>query len=390
MAPNPEHDRIKQSIDANGVDLPFTVAERPDGKYVVSGGGNTRLRVLQEIHAKKMDETTVQCLVQSNRSSGEMLLAHLRENDIRARLTFIEKAMSIERMKEHFGLQEVSQRDVCSALADRGFAVAQSKVPIMAYAVQRLYPHMPEALKGGMGRPSIEALSHVDTAAGKLWTHWSLEDTQPYDEVFGALCRRHSRRFVADLFESDIAYEISELADCSQQTATLALAEAMSGNLMDRPKTLERRSTSGDDPLPDGQWPSLAGSSADDLRGTDSPRLPPARTVKNPAQNLADRFGIGMCVSPDPDSPIGIRINQPPDDQLRPSLSADEWITVQLVWWSLAQASHHDLVTTQEDIPIEQLARGLWAALDDRSWKDYLTTLKTYRQATRPVEGQRR
>ncbi len=44
---NPEYDRIKSSIRADGMDQPLVVTCRPDETdYVVGAGGNTRLHIL--------------------------------------------------------------------------------------------------------------------------------------------------------------------------------------------------------------------------------------------------------------------------------------------------------------------------------------------------------
>ncbi|HAD07911.1 MAG TPA: chromosome partitioning protein ParB, partial [Porticoccaceae bacterium] len=51
---NPEYDRIKASIQAEGLDQPLVLSQEPGAAdYVLHSGGNTRLRILKEL----LDET---------------------------------------------------------------------------------------------------------------------------------------------------------------------------------------------------------------------------------------------------------------------------------------------------------------------------------------------
>ena len=50
---NPAYARIKASIRAGGMAQPLVVTRRPgENDYTVAAGGNTRLRILQELHAR--------------------------------------------------------------------------------------------------------------------------------------------------------------------------------------------------------------------------------------------------------------------------------------------------------------------------------------------------
>ena len=55
---NPEYDRIKSSILTAGMDQPLLITQRPgETDYVVQAGGNTRLKILKELH-KTTDDTS--------------------------------------------------------------------------------------------------------------------------------------------------------------------------------------------------------------------------------------------------------------------------------------------------------------------------------------------
>ena len=53
---NSEYDRIKSSIRNNGLDQPLVVTQRPQSTgYIVRAGGNTRLKILKELHVETGD-----------------------------------------------------------------------------------------------------------------------------------------------------------------------------------------------------------------------------------------------------------------------------------------------------------------------------------------------
>jgi ParB-like chromosome segregation protein Spo0J len=67
-AENAEYDRIKASIRLDGIGQPLVVTQRPGERdYVVHAGGNTRLRILNELFAETGDPEfgTVACVVRS-------------------------------------------------------------------------------------------------------------------------------------------------------------------------------------------------------------------------------------------------------------------------------------------------------------------------------------
>lgn len=83
---NPEYDRIKDSIRIHGLDQPLVITQRPgETDYIVHTGGNTRLLVLKELFAETGDArfSPVPCLYKEWTSESDVLLAHLRENDLR-------------------------------------------------------------------------------------------------------------------------------------------------------------------------------------------------------------------------------------------------------------------------------------------------------------------
>ena len=78
---NPEYQRIKASVRAEGLDQPLVVTRRPgESTYMLQAGGNTRLRVLQELYAETGDERFARatCLYRPWTRQMDVLLAHHR------------------------------------------------------------------------------------------------------------------------------------------------------------------------------------------------------------------------------------------------------------------------------------------------------------------------
>ena len=124
---NPEYARIKDSIRQNGIDQPLVITQRPDSPdYIVHSGGNTRLKILRELFEETGEArfSEVPCLIKPWLSESSVVLAHLRENDLRGDLTFIDRARAIEDARrlfiEELGLESLTQRRFAAELGKAG------------------------------------------------------------------------------------------------------------------------------------------------------------------------------------------------------------------------------------------------------------------------------
>ena len=129
---NPEYQRIKASVLAEGLDQPLVVTRRPGEKaYMLQAGGNTRLRVLQELYAETGDERFARatCLYRPWTREMDVLLAHLRENDLRSDLTFLDKALAVRDarrlLQEEQDGEGVTQTQLSTTLRECGYALGQ-------------------------------------------------------------------------------------------------------------------------------------------------------------------------------------------------------------------------------------------------------------------------
>lgn len=234
---NPEYDRIKESIRATGLDQPLVVTQPPENKdYIVHSGGNTRLLALKELYEETGDTRfgQIHCLFKPWVCESDVLLAHLRENDLRGELIFIDKARAIfdikQLLEEELGIEELSQRKLQSVLADAGYSLNQGLISRMGYTVNRLYPVIPQALNAGLGRPQTMQIRALDRAAFKIWLKHELGNEGDYDDVFNTLSKRYDTPdWDIELLQSAIEIEISEQAEISIQTIRVELDAQIAG-----------------------------------------------------------------------------------------------------------------------------------------------------------------
>ena len=220
---NPEYDRIKASIREMGLDQPLTITQRPDAEdYIVHSGGNTRLLVLKDLFEETGDNryTSVPCLFKPWHRESEVLLAHLRENDLRGGLTFIDKALAVFDIKAlletELEIDALSQRRLESTLQLGGYALSSGLISRMGYAVHTLLPLIPKALHAGLGRPQVQKIRALERAARKVWQAHNLDAEMAFDPIFATLCRRYDDPdWDTGLLRDALETEIAEQADLS-------------------------------------------------------------------------------------------------------------------------------------------------------------------------------
>ncbi len=242
-ADNPEFDRIKASIRADGMDQPLVVTQRPgDEHYTVQAGGNTRLRIVQDLIAETGDPrfAHVHCLFKPWQRESDVLLAHLKENDLHGALSFIDKALAVVDAKQLFeaelGEGAISMRRLAALLKARGYGLSHGLLSQMGYAVDTLLAAMPQALHAGLGRPQVERLRALDKAAGALWRHYQLGDETAFRAIFAQLCRRHDGPDwdIAPL-RAALEAEIAEPAEANIHTVRAQLTACLAGQEIEIP-----------------------------------------------------------------------------------------------------------------------------------------------------------
>ncbi len=179
---NPAYEDIKASIRERGLDAPPAITRRPgEPHYIIRNGGNTRLAILRELWAETKDERffRIACQFRPWPERGELVLltGHLAENELRGGLTFIERALGVEKAREFYEQetgQALSQSELARRLSADGFPVPQSHISRMGDAVRYLLPAIPTLLYGGLGRHQVERLAVLRKACERTWERRAL------------------------------------------------------------------------------------------------------------------------------------------------------------------------------------------------------------------------
>lgn len=197
---NPSYDDIKESIRRRGLDTPPPITRRPDQEwFIIANGGNTRLSILNELWRETHDERfwRIQCLYKPWAGTsdqpmlGELrcLIGHLAENDMHGKLSFIERALGINKARELYQQVEkcqLSQRELAEHLKNDGYPINQSHISRMEQALEYLLPCIPEVLYAGMGRSQVEKLLSLRAASLHLWQRHAAEDVGSFDNLFSS------------------------------------------------------------------------------------------------------------------------------------------------------------------------------------------------------------
>ena len=238
---NPAYEEIKASIRERGLDAAPAITRRPgEDHYIIRKGGNTRLAILRELWSETKDERffRIACLFRPWPSRGEvvMLTGHLAENELRGGLTFIERALGVEKAREFYEQESgttLSQSELARRLAADGFPVQQSHISRMNDAVRYLLPAIPTVLYGGLGRHQVERLSVMRKACMLAWERYAKGCTlvQDFDDFFQEVLSQFDTQtdeFAPQRVQDELIGQMSELLGIDYDVLALDLTESES------------------------------------------------------------------------------------------------------------------------------------------------------------------
>lgn len=236
---NPAYEEIKASIRERGLDAAPAITRRPgEQHYIIRNGGNTRLAILRELWSETKQEQfhRISCLFRPWPVRGEIvaLTGHLAENELRGGLTFIERALGVEKARELYERESgavLSQSELARRLAADGFPVQQSHISRMQDAIRYLLPALPNSLYAGLGRHQVERLCVLRNAGARVWSLYQ-QDRQPmldfdtfFQEVlapFDALPDSFSSLRIQD----ELIGQMTELLQLNYDTLALELLDS--------------------------------------------------------------------------------------------------------------------------------------------------------------------
>ena len=424
QCPNQEYDRIKASIRTQGLDQPLAITRRPGERhYLPCAGGNTRLKILQELYAESEDEhlLNVRCLYKPWVEESQVLLAHLRENELRGNLSFIDKAHAVLEAKRllesEMSDSPISQRRLAKLITDRGLSISHSMISKMTYAVERLLPLIPQALGAGMGKPQVEKLNTLERTCRQLWHHRALGSDAEFEETFAVLCRRYDNPdWDIHSLTAALEHEIAEAADTSLHVVRLELEALMEGR---GPIAMEPILTELENPmdlaaLREQGVDAISGCTVTDAGITAPSKAQPKTTLSllrekacRLAMQLAERNGFASAVTRLSDQGLGFMLTDVPDPDLTDSLDPTLLGQVSCLWWQLAacaeltvapraqvlayidpESALYAALSTEDPDRLFQavwtLDPGhwgyqLWRQLSDPDWRDLIQLMDTYR-----------
>lgn len=319
---NPRYDELKESIRKRGLDTPPSITRRPgESHYIIRNGGNTRLAILNELWTETKDETffRIQCLFRPWPDRGEIvaLTGHLAENELHGGLTFIERALGVEKARELYEVESgttLTQTELARRLSADGYPITQPHISRMQDAVLYLLPAIPTVLYSGLGRPQIERLTALRKSSEKTWEALNMsrgvemEFTSLFHDVL-ATFDSNAESFSVRRIQDELIGQMAELLQVDYDTLTLDITEPDSRNRLTSADTALKQRPAADDPAPRPIEQSLSQSQppppappAGEQGSATAPK--PAKVNESPPPELADSSAtdIGSPVLAAPDN----------------------------------------------------------------------------------------
>ena len=393
---NPLYDEIKESIQAKGgLNNPFNVTRRlGEALYMIESGGNTRLQILNELYRETGDECfhRLHVLYQPWKSETHVLTAHLIENEKRGEMLFIDKALAIRDLKQIYEQEDgksLSLRNLLNRLKEDGYSVNLNLLSRTDYAVEVLLPAIPEALRAGVGRPTIERIRQLEKAFSSYWVQTASQDESMFGEIFSdALAENNRAEWDNDALRNTLEERMVEYLNVPLRSLRLDIDALLYGN-RNTPES-EMTTAAGELTAPVAITPTASGSTQQERSSAPvaapAPQQQPTRTADSAASPqpkeaapsalplvtsdddgtdeeswsdsshdifdyrkaayetaflLASNYALEACLSPSPDWGLGFLVDLPHEplilDETTGLDAKQRWqqLIRQWVWWML-------------------------------------------------------
>jgi len=374
---NPRYEELKESIRKRGLDTPPAITRRPgESHYIIRNGGNTRLAILNELWTETKDETffRIQCLFRPWPDRGEIvaLTGHLAENELHGGLTFIERALGVEKARELYEVESgttLTQTELARRLSADGYPITQPYISRMQDAVLYLLPAIPTVLYSGLGRPQIERLTALRKSSERTWE--ALNVSRAVEMEFASLFHDVLATFDSDAegfsvrrIQDELIGQMAELLQIDYDTLTLDITESDGRNRLTSAGIALKQRPAADDPAPRPIEQSLS----------ESPPQPPAPPAGEQGSATAPK-PAKVNESPPPERPdssatgIGSPVLAPPDNErlqahvVTPATTTDRLQEIQRLLADQTGNTQPDFESTVlQAIPVQ--AGGLYPITD--------------------------
>ncbi|MGU0693695.1 ParB family protein [Pseudomonas aeruginosa] len=292
---NPLYEEIKASIRERGLDAPPAITRRPgEQHYIIRNGGNTRLAILRELWSETKLERfyRISCLFRPWPERGEIvaITGHLAESELHGRLTFIERALGIEKARELYEGESgtaLSQSELARRLAADGYPIQQSHISRMQDAIRYLLPALPNVLFGGLGRHQVERLCVLRNAGARVWSLYQQDRDLPLD--FETLFQEVLAPFDAspDSFspprvQDELVGQMANLLQVNYDTLALHLLDNNESRVEPSTRPLGRPPTPTPAAAPGGESPDAPASTSAAAHDSGPPPDPEPKAAAEP------------------------------------------------------------------------------------------------------------
>ena len=242
-----QYGHIKQSIRETGVQQPVHITRRPgDSRFVLAQGGNTRLKIVQELFAETGDErfAVIPAIFAEYTSEADIQIAHLIENEQRAEMCFWDKAQAYVAIRGMFQAESekrLSLRELEQLFLTHGLSLSYKTLGLMFFAadhlndlgilaqhlsnpktfdIRKLYNQFQDALK------TIGSLPQLDGFWSSNLSAWAIEQsgTETRELDIASLNRYLQQRF-AETF-GDMALQQIQGQQAAKTTPNSGLPES--------------------------------------------------------------------------------------------------------------------------------------------------------------------
>jgi ParB family protein of integrating conjugative element (PFGI_1 class) len=188
---NPKFDEIKESIRAVGLLTPFNITRRPgEAHFIVCGGGNTRLVILQQLFQEGYAQfERVELTFKAWRGDADAIAGHIGENDQRGEMCFWDRAVGVMDIKvalESASGNSLSLRQFEAELKRLGLTVALANISLMKFALQWLAP-LGQRLTGLDVKRIQPRLNLLKRLAGL----WEMDETSFHEAIVNPALHEH-------------------------------------------------------------------------------------------------------------------------------------------------------------------------------------------------------
>ena len=179
----------------------------------------TRLAILHELSEETGDPRfqSHRFIYEAWKSESSNVIAHLIENNERGEMMLIDKARAIfdaKSLLEDETGDRYTNRRLVEVLKKAGLSsVDRRRINIYAFALETLYPAIPDLLDQGLARPQINRIDKLLKAAQRLWLHHN-PDEEDFRILFLQLLARQNHADPSDgwqeQFQVDVVRELAQ------------------------------------------------------------------------------------------------------------------------------------------------------------------------------------